>query len=96
MQMNGEAIYHSKPIAPYEIKQDDTGTWVFTQVEKSIYAIWIPGKEIENPTPIDISCFKVNGVKPLNQNNQTKLKNGVLSVEIRNNPLNTPQVFRVQ
>jgi alpha-L-fucosidase len=96
MKVNREAIYHSKPIAPYEIKQGDNCTWVFTQVEKSIYAIWIPGKENKNPTPIDISHFKVKGAKPLNQNNQTKLKNGVLSVEIRNNPLNTPQVFRLQ
>jgi alpha-L-fucosidase len=96
MKVNGEAIYHSKPIAPYEIKQGDNCTWVFTQVEKSIYAIWIPGKENKNPTPIDISHFKVKGAKPLNQNNQTKLKNGVFSVEIRNNPLNTPQVFRLQ
>jgi hypothetical protein len=31
----------------------------------------------------------------LNPNNLTKLKNGVLSVEIRNNPLNTPQVFQM-
>ena len=49
-----------------------------------------------NPSPIDISHFKFKGVKPLNPNNKTKLKNGVLSVEIRNNPLQTPQVFRLQ
>jgi len=96
MQINGEAIYNSRPIAPYELKQGDAGTWVFTQVEKNVYAIWIPGKGNENPSPIDISHFKVKGVKPLNPNNKTKLKNGVLSVEIRNNPLHTPQVFRLQ
>ena len=96
MQVNGEAIYHSRPISPYELKQGDNGTWVFTQVEKSIYAIWIPEKENENPSPIDISHFNVKGVKPLNQNNDTKLKKGFLSVEIRNNPLNTPQVFCLQ
>ena len=96
MKVNGEAIYSSQPIAPYEVKQGDNGTWVFTQVEKSIYAIWIPGKENKNPAPLNLSGFKVKGVKPLNPNNQTKLKNGVLSVEIRNNPLQTPQVFRLQ
>ena len=96
MKVNGEAIYSSQPIAPYEVKQGENGTWVFTQVEKSIYAIWIPGKENKNPAPLNLSGFQVKGVKPLNPNNQTKLKNGVLSVEIRNNTLQTPQVFRLQ
>jgi alpha-L-fucosidase len=96
MQVNGEAIYNSKPIAPYEVKDAKNGTWVFTQVEKAIYAIWIPGESARQTAELNLSSFGKKKVQALNPNNQTKLKNGVLSVEIRNNPLNTPQVFRLQ
>jgi alpha-L-fucosidase len=95
MQINGQAIYNSKPVAPYEIKNGDAGTWVFTQVEKDIYAIWIPGENNTQPAALNVSYFGKTHVQSLNPNNKSKLKNNILSVEIRNNPLNTPQVFRL-
>jgi hypothetical protein len=95
MQINGQAIYNSKPVAPYEIKNGDAGTWVFTQVEKVIYAIWIPGENNTQPAALNVSYFGKTHVQSLNPNNKSTLKNNMLSVEIRNNPLNTPQVFRL-
>jgi alpha-L-fucosidase len=95
MHINSAAIYNSKPIAPYEIKNGEIGTWVFTQVEKAIYAIWIQGENNTQPAVLDVSSFGKTHVQSLNPNNKSTLKNNMLSVEIRNNPLNTPQVFRL-
>jgi alpha-L-fucosidase len=96
MKVNDEAIYNSKPIAPYEVKDAKNGTWVFTQVEKTVYAIWIPGESATQTAQLNISSFGKKKVQALNPNNKSKLKNNMLSVEIRNNSLNTPQVFRLQ
>ena len=95
MQVNGEAIYNSKPIAPYEVKQGDNGTWVFTQVEKSIYAIWIPGKENKQPDPLDISMFDIKKVRSLIGLNQSEIKRNCLIVNIKNNMTLEPQVFKL-
>jgi alpha-L-fucosidase len=95
MRVNGEAIYNSKPIAPYEINQGELGSWVFTQVKQSVYAIWIPQQHNSQPAPLTVSNFEKTKVLSLNKSNKSTLKNGLLSVEIANNPLNTPQVFRL-
>lgn len=95
MQVNGEAIYHSQPIAPYEIKQGENGTWVFTKVEKNIYAIWLPGRPFAEPTAIDISCFHMKKVKPLDQANKAQIQNQKLKVNIPKQANCNPAVFRL-
>ena len=93
MQVNGEAIYHSKPVAPYEIKQGDTGTWVFTKVEKSIYAIWIPGSQPSKNIKLDVSIFQTKKAKPLNPTNSCSVKKGILNITIGADRQQEPQVF---
>jgi alpha-L-fucosidase len=104
MNINSTAIYNSKPVAPYEIKNGEIGTWVFTQVEKAICAIWIPGTQPKSQVRLDLSLLnpienaKPNKwtVKPLNKSNQAEIKNGILYLQLDINPLQTPQVFRLQ
>ena len=104
MNINSAAIYNSKPIAPYEIKNGEIGTWVFTQVEKAIYAIWIPGTQPKSQVRLDLSLLRPIeqakpskwSVKPLNKSNQAEIKNGILYLQLDENPLQTPQVFRLQ
>lgn len=95
MKVNGEAIYSSQPIAPYEVKQGDNGTWVFTHVEKSIYAIWIPGKENNRIEPLDVSSFGMTKVNALNTDNHAVIINNMLSVQKMNDPLFLPQIFKL-
>ena len=95
MKVNGEAIYNSKPIAPYEVKDAKNGTWVFTQVEKTVYAIWIPGESATQTAQLNISSFGKKKVQALNPNNKSKLKNGVLHLKLEANTLQTPQVFKL-
>ncbi len=104
MNINSTAIYNSKPVAPYEIKNGEIGTWVFTQVEKAIYAIWIPGTQPKSQVRLDLSLLHPIeqakpskwSVKPLNKSNQAEIKNGILYLQLDVNPLQTPQVFRLQ
>ncbi len=95
MKINGAAIYNSKPVAPYEIKQGDTGTWVFTQVKQSIYAIWIPGETTTRKLTLDISEFAPSKVKSLNPANAIKLKKGVLHISFDSSVIVEPQVFKI-
>jgi hypothetical protein len=77
---------------------------VFTQVEKAIYAIWIPGIQSKNQVRLDLSLLRPIeqakpskwSVKPLNKSNQAEIKNGILYLQLDENPLQTPQVFRLQ
>jgi len=95
MKINGAAIYNSKPVAPYEIKQGDTGTWVFTQVKQSIYAIWIPGETTTRKLTLDISEFAPSKVKSLNPANAIKLRKGVLHISFDSSVIVEPQVFKI-
>jgi alpha-L-fucosidase len=53
MKINGEAIYNTKPIYPYRYKN-----FVFTQHEKSIYAIYLKQNEDEKfPNEIELPVF---------------------------------------
>jgi alpha-L-fucosidase len=103
MKVNGEAIYGSKPVAPYEVKDANNGSWVFTQVEKAIYAIWIPGENNTNQIRLDLSLLKMNGnsktkwkVKALNAANKATVKNGILTVQTPQNSQDLPQVLLIQ
>jgi alpha-L-fucosidase len=103
MKVNGEAIYGSKPVAPYEVKDANNGSWVFTQVEKAIYAIWIPGENNQNQITLDLSLLKMNGnsknkwkVKALNAANKATVKNGILTVQTPQNSQDLPQVLLIQ
>jgi alpha-L-fucosidase len=96
MQVNGEAIYNSQPIAPYEVKQGDNGTWVFTHVEKRVYAIWIPGISNKQPEHLDVTSLEIKKARSLNSTNKIKLKNRYLYLKIGENSLNLPQVVRLE
>ncbi|MFM8595481.1 MAG: alpha-L-fucosidase [Flavobacteriales bacterium] len=95
MKINGAAIYGSKPVAPYEIKQGDTGSWVFTQVEKSVYAIWIPGEQSSKNIKLDATIFQPKKAKPLNPSNSCTLKKGMLTIKLAAETNHDPQVFQL-
>jgi alpha-L-fucosidase len=100
MQTNGQAIYNSKPLAPYQINDGDNGSWVFTQVDKNTYAIWIPGSASTAASTLDLATAfplaKFSKVKALNPGNTCSIKKGYLQIGLGTNQLNTPQVFKLQ
>lgn len=54
--MNGEAIYVTHPVAPYK-----EGNVVFTQKDKTVYAIYLPHREGQGlPSQVLISGIKPN------------------------------------
>ncbi len=95
MHTNDQAIYASKPIAPYEIQRGEAGLWVFTQVEKSVYAIWIP----QNPAPsmqtLELNLFQKSKVKALNKENRITIKGQTVHIYLNENPGLLPQVFKL-
>jgi alpha-L-fucosidase len=100
MKVNGEAIYNSKPVAPYQINDGDNGSWVFTKVDKSTFAIWIPGSTPATAVTLDLAAAfphtKFSKVKALNTGNNCSIKKGYLLLGLGTNTLNTPQVFKLQ
>jgi alpha-L-fucosidase len=100
MQTNGQAIYNSNPLAPYQINDGDNGSWVFTKVDKSTYAIWIPGSKPTTAVTLDLATAfplaKFSKVKALNPGNTCSIKKGYLQIGLGTNQLNTPQVFKLQ
>ena len=100
IQTNGQAIYNSKPLAPYQINDGNNGSWVFTQVDKSTYAIWIPGSKPTTAVTLDLAAAfplnKFSKVKALNPGNYCSIKKDYLQIGLGTNKLNTPQVFKLQ
>ena len=55
LKVNGEAIYETRPIAPYK-----EGPFVFTRKRQNVYAIYLTSKEGEGlPDHVAISSFRV-------------------------------------
>ena len=82
------------------INDGDNGSWVFTKVDKSTFAIWIPGSTPATAVTLDLAAAfphtKFSKVKALNTGNNCSIKKGYLLLGLGTNTLNTPQVFKLQ
>lgn len=85
MKLNGEAIYGSKPIAPYE-QVIGSGKWVFTEGKKGEhYAIFIPNETIGKTIKLDLSIFpdyRVRTATLLKNGSVTKIKGQFVEFKI--------------
>src|SRR6218665_121146 len=86
MKLNSEAIYGSKPVAPYEQKET-SGKWVFTEGKNgAIYAIFIPNDDlVSHNIRLDLSVFpdyRVRTATCLKNGSITKVKGKVAEFKI--------------
>jgi alpha-L-fucosidase len=74
MKINSEAIYNTKPVAPYE-QETGSGKWIFTEGKQGEhYAIFIPDEKTTKTVKLDLSVFPDYRVRTA-----TCLKNGTVT-----------------
>jgi len=74
MKINSEAIYNTKPVAPYE-QEAGSGKWIFTEEKHGArYAIFIPNEKTTKTVKLDLSVFPDYRVRTA-----TCLKNGAVT-----------------
>jgi hypothetical protein len=70
-------------------------------VDESMYAIWIPGTQAKDQVSLDLAQLCADDqrsnwkIKSLYSKNKTSVRNGIVNVEMSINPLQTPQVFKI-
>jgi alpha-L-fucosidase len=97
MNINGAAIYGTHPIAPYEVKTEQ-GTWVFTEnVQKELFAIFIPVDFEVMFVEFPANQLNISGKKELTTLGSTthyKLKKSAANVLVYDRK-GLPQVWKI-